>query len=288
MTTDVPTAIPIITSIAAFAAGTEAWFVDIWGVMHNGIRPFDTAVAACSRFRREGGTVLLVSNSPRPGPSVMAQLDRIGVAREAYDAIVSSGDVARELIAAHAGEAMFHIGPERDLGLFDRIGVDHSPAETARVIVCSGLFKDETETPDDYTELLTPLAARGVPMVCANPDLKVERGGEIIYCAGAIAQRYEDLGGTVAYAGKPYLPIYQQTFARLGEIKGRPVAADKVLAIGDGVKTDIAGAAVAGVRSVFIASGLHVAGGKLNPAAVASLFANLTHPPIAAMPALVW
>ena len=212
MTAAVP---PVADSIEPFAAGKDAWFVDIWGVMHNGVRPFAHAVAACERFRASGGTVLLLSNAPRPAAGVAAQLDRIGVARSAWDAIVSSGDAARAFVARFAPGPVFHLGPERDLGIYEGLGVRIGACEIANAVVCTGLFDDETETPDDYAAVLQTCLGRGLPMVCANPDLTVERGGRIIYCAGALAAAYEKIGGSVTYAGKPHLPVYDMAFAEL-------------------------------------------------------------------------
>ena len=230
---------------------------------------------------------MLVSNSPRPREGVAAQLDRIGVPRAAYDAIVSSGDVARTLIEAYAGRAVLHLGPERDAPIFAGIDVKRVGADQADAVVCTGLYDDERETPDDYGEMLRACISRGLPMICANPDLTVERGARIVYCAGAIAQAYERLGAAVAYAGKPYLPIYDLAFARLEGL--RPGSSDRshLLAIGDGVRTDLAGAAAAGVRSLFVASGVDVAG-KLDDAALEALFPPGAPHPVAAMTRLVW
>lgn len=279
--------IPLIRSIEPLAGGTTAWLVDIWGVIHNGVRPFAEACAACARFREGGGLVVLVSNSPRPRDSVAEQLDRIGVPRTSWDAIVTSGDVARTLIGRYAGRPILHLGPERDLATLAGLDVQRVGAESAEAVVCTGLFDDERETPDDYAATLQLCAARGLPMICANPDVTVERDGRIIYCAGAIARAYEQIGGAVAYAGKPYVPIYKLTFETLEEL--RPGSADRkrLLAIGDGVHTDIAGAAAAGVPSLFVASGLHAKSG-LDAAALAALFPAEMPRPIAAMTKLAW
>ncbi len=279
--------IPILSSITDLATGREAWLTDIWGVMHNGVEPFAAASDACTRFRLSGGTVLLLSNAPRPAESVAAQLDRIGVPRFAWDAILTSGDAARALVGAYAGKPVFALGPERDLSLYDGLGITLSDAGDAEAVSCTGLFDDEIETPDDYTELLADFAARNLPMVCANPDLTVERGSKIIYCAGALASTYEKLGGSVAYAGKPYLPVYDMALALIEKIKGKQVPREKILAIGDGIRTDIEGAAGAGIDSVFVASGVHAPGG-LTSETLAELFPNPAIRPIAAMPSLVW
>jgi HAD superfamily hydrolase (TIGR01459 family) len=282
-----PSTIPIVTSIAPLAEGRQAWLVDGWGVVHNGIEPFAAACDACVRFRLAGGIVVLLSNAPRPAPSVASQLDRIGVPRFAWDAILSSGDAARAMIGDLQGP-IFHLGPERDLSLFDGLNVQMSGPEAAQAVVCTGLFDDEIETPADYAELLAGFAGRHLPMVCANPDLAVERGSKLVHCAGALAQAYEQLGGKVQYAGKPYLPIYELAFALIDKLKGHAVPKSKILALGDGVRTDIKGAAEAGVASVFIVSGVHIAGSAIDQATLTELFAGLPANPIAAMAGLAW
>lgn len=280
-------ALPIISSVAPLAEGTSAWLVDIWGVIHNGVRPYLDACAACARYREDGGLVVLVSNSPRPHDSVLAQLDGIGVPRTTFDAIVTSGDVARTLVSQYAGRSVLHIGPQRDLGIFSGLDIERVEPEEADAVVCTGLFNDEHETPDDYTDILAACLGRRLPMICANPDIMVERGGRMIYCAGAIARAYEGAGGEVAYAGKPYLPIYDLTFATLEGLKAGSADKARLLAIGDGVATDITGAASAGLRSVFVASGVHVKGG-LDAEAVEALFPAGSPRPVAAMPKLAW
>jgi HAD superfamily hydrolase (TIGR01459 family) len=287
--------IPVIDSVKDLGARYAAWLVDIWGVMHNGRRAFPQAVAATRAFRQQGGIVVLISNSPRPSPSVQEQLRHLGVPDDAYDATVTSGDLTRHELGKHKGATVYHLGPERDRPIFHGLDVKLGPAEKAGLVVCSGLFDDETETPDDYAELLRALAARKLPMICANPDHLVERGDRLVYCAGALAALYERLGGSVVYAGKPYAPIYRLALETIGRLAGREVKRSEVLAIGDGVNTDIAGAAGVGIGSVFVASGLHMpansggdAGGDaLDPSHLAELFAQAGRP-LAAMPALVW
>lgn len=282
-----PAVIPLVSSVAPLAAATDAWLVDIWGVMHNGVRPFLDAVRACTTFRRIGGTVILLSNAPRPAASVAEQLDRIGVPHSAYDLILTSGDAARAMIGKYEGQPVYHLGPVRDRAIFAGSGVICTPLQDAQAIVCTGLFDDEIETPEDYRDELLAAHARSLPMICANPDLKVERGNKIIWCAGGVAALYKTLGGNVSYAGKPFEPIYEFAFEELARLRGGRVARDRVLAIGDGVKTDIAGAGVAGVRSVFIASGIHVDGG-LDAQALERIFADAPARPVAAMAELVW
>lgn len=282
-----PSAIPILSSIASLAAASEAWIVDIWGVMHNGARAYADAGEACRRFRARGGLVVLLSNAPRPFAAVIPHMTTLGVDAEAYDTGVTSGDATREMIAAWQGRRLLHIGPERDQGLFEGFDVHLSPPETAEVAICSGLYDDSKETPADYAQLFAALLARQVPMICANPDIMVERGDQLIYCAGALAADYEANGGKVTYAGKPYAPIYERTLREIARLKGKPVPKENILCIGDGVETDLLGAHNAGLRSVFIASPIFVPGG-LNATVLTELFAPRRFAPIAAMPALAW
>lgn len=284
-----PPPVPVRRHIGEIAATADAWLVDIWGVMHNGVAPFAAAAAACEAFRRSGGTVLLLSNAPRPAASVADQLDRIGVPRAAWDGILSSGDATRTLLAASSPQPIFHLGPDRDLGIYEGLGLELADEIGAKRVVCTGLFDDETETPADYAPLLTRFHAHGRPMICANPDLTVERGGKLVYCAGAIAAAYEAMGGAVTYAGKPHLPIYDMALAWLARHRGADVARSRVLAIGDGVKTDIAGAAAARIASVYIASAVHMPpGASLDAATLARIFPDPAIRPICAMPELAW
>jgi HAD superfamily hydrolase (TIGR01459 family) len=281
--------IPILPSIAPLAASYDAWLADVWGVMHNGAAPFTAACDACTRFRLGGGTVLLLSNAPRPAASVAAQLDRIGVPRFAYDAIVSSGDAAQALIGKLGVVAAFHLGPERDLGIYDGLPVKLVAPDEAKAVVCTGLFDDEVETPETYQDTLEDCAARKLPMICANPDLVVERAGKLVHCAGAVAALYEQLGGTVLYAGKPYLPVYDMAFATIEKMRKGAVEKSRVLAIGDGIATDIRGAAVAGVPSLYIASSVSMKPGEaLDAASLARLFPDAAGRPVGAMSGLAW
>jgi HAD superfamily hydrolase (TIGR01459 family) len=281
--------IPIVKSVQNLTAAADVWFVDIWGVLHDGIRPFSPAVDACMSFRRAGGRVVLVSNSPRRCDGVRAQLASVGVDAQAFDAVVTSGDVSRELIAAYSGRPVLHIGPSRDLPIFDGLGVVLvEDAAGAEVAVCTGLRDDERETAADYAGILAELSARTIAMICANPDKAAVRGGRLIPCAGAIADAYEALGGRVHYAGKPFPPIYAVAFAIATELTGSAVEPAGVLAIGDGVGTDIEGASRAGIRSVFIASGVHVPAGQPLCEAAAELFAAYPKKPIAVMRQLAW
>ena len=278
---------PIVSSIADLAATAEAWIVDIWGVMHNGARAHPAAGAACREFRKRGGIVMLLSNAPRPFVNVVPHMTSLGVDPQAYDGGVTSGDATRDMIADWQGKRLLHIGPDRDRPLFEGYDVELSKAEAADAIICSGLTDDSKETPADYADLLAGLARRRIPMICANPDILVERGEEIIYCAGALAADYEKLGGPVTYAGKPHAPIYDRTLREIARIKGREVPREKIICIGDGLETDLLGAYKAGFRSVFIASPIFVPEG-LNDSVLEKLFAPRPFAPVAAMTALTW
>lgn len=277
--------IPIIESVRDFARHYPVWLCDIWGVLHNGVAAYPEASRALSAFRREGGTVVLVTNAPRPHGSVADQIAGLGVPADAYDAIVTSGDVTRHLIAveADAGRPLLHLGPERDLPLFEGLPVRLAGLEEAEAVVCSGLIDDETEGPEDYRTILAAMREKSLPMICANPDIVVERGASISYCAGALGAAYEAIGGKVAYAGKPKTPIYVAALAAAGNPDKR-----KVLAIGDGIKTDILGAADFGIASLFVASAIHMdAGAALSAEELAKLFAG-ARAPIAAIQRLMW
>ena len=280
-------AIPIQSSISAAAPDSLAWLVDIWGVLHNGARAFPAACEACRTFRGKGGIVVLISNAPRPFTAVVPHLTSLGVPADTYDTGVTSGDVTRGLLEAWRGRRVLHIGPERDLGIFTGLDVTLAAAEGAEAVVCSGFYDDTKETPADYADLFEGLLARRLPMICANPDIKVERGGELVWCAGALAADYQAKGGEVVYAGKPYLPIYQRALGIIDALAGRPVNKDGVLAIGDGLETDLRGAHAAGLPSVFIASAIHAPGG-LSADVLRDLFAARPFAPVAALPALAW
>ena len=244
-----------IDHFAPIASDYDTILSDVWGVVHNGIAATPAACEALKRFRQRGGAVVLITNAPRPGAVVTKFLDRLGVPRGAYDAIVSSGDVTRAVMAARPGKAVFHIGPERDLPIFDGLGLAFVPYEKADYVVCTGLANDEVETAENYRDLLMQLQARRLFMVCGNPDLVVERGDKLVVCAGAIADLYAKLGGEVLYAGKPHRPIYDQALAATP--RGRTIPLNRVLAIGDSIRTDLTGATSYGMDCLFVTAGIH-------------------------------
>jgi HAD superfamily hydrolase (TIGR01459 family) len=284
---------PIISHFAPLAAGYDVVLSDVWGVVHNGVVATPEACDALARFRQQGGTVVLITNAPRPGEVVVrTMLDRLKVPHAAYDGIVSSGDVTHALIAARAGQRVFHVGPERDLPIFDGLDAPVAPLDTADYAVCSGLTDDTVETPDDYAGLIAKMRARNLTMICANPDIVVERGDDLIYCAGAIADLYAEAGGDVIYAGKPYRPIYDQALAIAQAKRGRQTDHTRVLAIGDSVRTDLNGAVAFGIDCLFVTAGIHAEelGTRDNPdaGALRDIFAQAGVYPKAVMRRLAW
>ncbi|WP_245509097.1 TIGR01459 family HAD-type hydrolase [Mesorhizobium sp. M4B.F.Ca.ET.019.03.1.1] len=229
---------------------------DVWGVVHNGEWHFPQAAQALAAARAANVPVVLITNSPRRSADVVAQMNAIGVPTDAYDRIVTSGDVTRDLIA-EGPRKIFHIGPDRDFTLYDGLGVDLVEEFEASGVVCTGLFDDEVEKPSDYAELLRRLRARDLPFICANPDIVVERGERMIWCAGALARDYAQLGGRTLIAGKPYAPIYDVAMKEVASLIGRPVERSRVLAIGDGMMTDIKGAADNGFEVLYVSGGIH-------------------------------
>ena len=256
----------IIRQIAGLSEISDRYdliLCDIWGVLHNGVASFAQASEALVSFRRRGGAVILISNAPRPSPPIARQVLKLGVSPDAFDAVVTSGDVTIGLMEQQSGDQVLHIGPERDLSLFEAVAettgvrarlvsLDH-----AQYALCTGLRNDETETLEDYEPELRAMAIRDMAMICANPDIVIHRGDALIYCAGALARRYEELGGSVVYAGKPYAPIYDRALALAEHIRGAPIEKSRVLAIGDGMRTDIAGAVRAGLDVLFVTGGIH-------------------------------
>ena len=247
-----------IERFSPLASDYDVLLCDVWGVVHNGITAFTEAADALARFRAGGGTVILITNAPYPADAVQRFLDRLGVRRDAYDAITSSGDVTRSIVEARLAEGVFHLGPPRDLPIFAGLNVTFAPVESADYVVCSGLLDDTTETPENYRDLLAFMRRRSLFMVCANPDVFVERGDALVYCAGALADAYVELGGKALYCGKPHAPIYEAALDKAAVFSGGEVPPlARVLAIGDSIRTDLKGAAAFGVDCLFVVSGLH-------------------------------
>ena len=249
----------LLTGLHDIAHRYDALLCDVWGVVHDGRVPFAEGCAALARFKAERGPVVLISNSPRPGPDVVLQLDALGVPREAWTSVVTSGDATREELRARAPGPAWALGPMRDAPLYDGTGIRFAEVpEEAAFVSCTGLFDDEIETPDDFRERLRICVDRGLVMVCANPDRIVQRGGRTIFCAGALADVYVEFGGEVVMAGKPYAPIYRRSYAEAARLLGREPDRARLLAIGDGLRTDVEGANGQGLDVLFTAaSGVH-------------------------------
>ena len=283
------TTLRFVERLSELVDGVEVILSDIWGVVHNGLEAFPEACEALHTFRQRGGTVILITNAPRPADSVQRQLRKLGVADETYDAIVSSGDLTRLFVADHPGKKMFWLGPERDNSIYRGLDPVISPLEEADYIVCTGLFDDETESAEDYRAMMLQARERKLPLICANPDIVVERGDRLIYCAGAIAELYRELGGEVIFYGKPHRPIYERAMALAAEHRGHAAPLDRVLAIGDSVRTDLTGALGFGIDCLFMTRGIHSEEFEgfdhLDPASVKELFG---HPPKALVRELRW
>lgn len=282
---------PFLDHCGPLLADYDLLLCDVWGVIHNGVESFPAACEALKRARENGKTVLLISNSPRPAEGVVPQLDGLHVPRESYDGMVTAGDVTRAVIMQRPGQSVFHLGPPRDLPIYEALDVRLLDADRADYVVCSGLFDDTSETPEDYRAMLERMKARGLFMLCANPDVVVERGNELVYCAGALADLYQSMDGDVLYAGKPYLPIYQRTLAQAQTLRGGEVPLHRVLAIGDSVRTDLTGAAALGVDFLFLTAGIHAGeiGGDADPdPKTLKLFFEENRMPKAVMHRLVW
>jgi HAD superfamily hydrolase (TIGR01459 family) len=243
-----------VAGLKDLAGDYDALLCDVWGVLHNGVAASAPAVEALQRFRGEVGPVVLLTNAPRPHGPIREQLRALSVPDDAYDAIVTSGDVTRAVIAEKPGVKVLHLGADRDLSFYEGLDLTMVGEAEAELISCTGLFDDTVETPEDYRALFERLIARGLVMVCANPDLVVERGDTLIYCAGALARFYQELGGRAVLVGKPHAPIYKAAREILAELGGA-----RLLAIGDGLPTDIRGACDNGLDVLFVTGGIHAA-----------------------------
>ena len=275
----------LISGLREIASDYDALICDVWGVVHDGLQPYRAAVEALRKFRKTRGRVVLLSNAPRPAQEIVAQFSRIGVPDDCYDAIVTSGIAAREVLANRAAKgrlSIVHLGPQRDRGLYEGLNVELTEPQAADLVLCTGLYDDETETPEHYRDLLVELLRRNLAMICANPDILVPRGGKLVHCAGGLARAYEALGGKVEWYGKPHLPIYKVALKAANSPK-RP------LVVGDGLETDIRGANRAGIDALFIAHGVHA--DEMDGMTADQLNALLARNAVttrAAMPSLAW
>lgn len=283
---------PRISGLRELRGKYDAIFCDVWGVLHNGVSAYLEASDALTKFRWAGGYVVMITNSPKPAPPVIKQMGVIGVPKDGvFDAVVSSGDATRALIEELEGPIYF-LGPDRDKILFEGLNVEFTQLEKATAVVCTGLFDDEAETPDDYADLLKSIKQFDLPFVCANPDIVVERGSRMIWCGGALARDYATLGGETRLVGKPHSPIYNRARQQLDGIAPGRIPDKNILAIGDGMPTDVKGAMDYGLDLLYVSAGIHAEayGDPLEPddALLQQFLRENNATPVAYMPRLTW
>jgi HAD superfamily hydrolase (TIGR01459 family) len=281
-----------LTGLAEVADRYDVLLCDVWGVVHNGRESFPQACEAMARFRAERGPVVLITNSPRPSWPIVEQLDSLGVPREAWTRLVTSGDATRALLTERAPGPVWKLGPDRDWPLYDGIDLQGTEPKDAGFICCTGPYDDENDEPEDYRARFVDAVGRGLEFICANPDIVVQRGDKLIYCGGALAKLYESLGGKVVMAGKPYPAIYRLALAESEAALGRPLDRARVLCVGDGLPTDIRGANAQALDALFVAGGIHggetLADGGLDLAAIRDLLRQEGLTARWAMADLVW
>jgi len=282
--------IQILNGLSDIADTYDALVCDVWGVLHNGKEPFLAAAEALHKFRETRGPVVLLSNAPRLVATLMKQFEAIGVPQDCFDAVVTSGVAARDDLVWRSRDKtlpMLHLGPERDRDVFEGLNIASVEADAAEIVLCTGLYDDDHETPNDYAALLERLKDKRLTMLCANPDQVVQRGGKLVYCAGAVARAYEKIGGEVIYFGKPYAAIYDLALETMRKATGHTIS--QVLAVGDGMETDLKGANAMGFDALFIAHGIHAAElGEMTAETLAQLFEKSGVKARAAMRELVW
>jgi HAD superfamily hydrolase (TIGR01459 family) len=286
----------LVSGMSELAGDYDGFILDLWGVIHDGVRAYPAAVDCLVRLKRAGKHTVLLSNAPRRAAAIESAMAGMGIDRAIYDHVYSSGEEVHEHLLSRSdpwyaalGRACYHIGPERDRSVREGLGLDVvESVEEAEFVLNTGPGDDD-ETVADYEDVLEAAARRSLPMICANPDTEVIRGGRRIVCAGALALRYEELGGEVRSHGKPHAPSYRRCFEllRVGDRR-------RVLAVGDSLRTDIAGADAAGIDSALVTGGLHAEelglapGSPPDPDRLARACAAAGHVPVAAMAAFAW
>ncbi|MCO4841751.1 MAG: TIGR01459 family HAD-type hydrolase [Yoonia sp.] len=271
----------IISAFDEISGQYDAAFVDLWGCMHNGITPFQDAIAAMKAFRAKGGIVVLVTNSPRPRFSVKGQLEEMGMLDDCYDTIATSGDSARSaMFQGVVGNKVYFMGEAtRDADFFKPLNLLENPIEIERVpltqatgIVCCGPFDTQADPDVNRTDFLCA-REKGMKLLCANPDIIVDRGETREWCAGALAALYTEMGGESLYFGKPHPPIYDLARRRLAALDNTP-SDPRIICIGDGIRTDVLGGMQEDLDTLFISGGLAAAEtkttGQPDPAALST------------------
>jgi len=280
--------LPLLTKFAPFAQDYDALLCDAWGVIHNGVTLTPGIEGALTRFRAERGPVIILTNAPRPSAIIPPQLDRLGLSRNSYDAVVTSGDATHAAIEGFLPAPAFRLGPEKDDALYCDLDITFATIDSAEFIVCTGLFDDQQEQPDEYRDLLKVAAGRKIPMVCANPDIVVNWGGRIVYCAGALAEIYAELGGDVIYGGKPHRPIYDLAMKEIEKAAGIRIPKSRVLAVGDSIKTDIGGANAQGIDALLVAGANGIHGEVTTEESILTALEEAGAQAAAAMETLTW
>lgn len=280
--------IPIISSFGALAERYDALLCDAWGVIHDGVALFPGVADALMRFHETRGPVIILTNAPRPSSVIPPQLARLGLPKAAVDGIVTSGDATRAAIMAKLPAPAFRLGPSKDDALFHGLDIDFRPVEEAEFVICTGMIDDQNDQPEDYRELLSKAAQRRLPMICANPDIVVNWGGRMIWCAGALAEIYVEFGGEVIFGGKPHAPIYDLAFKKVDELRGQRTAKNRILAVGDGLKTDILGANKQDIDVLLIAGDGGIHDGATDSASIAAQLDAAGVTVVAAAEALTW
>lgn len=245
--------------LSAIIENYDCLVCDVWGVLHNGKEIWDDAANALIQAREAGLTVVMITNAPRPQGPVLRQLASMNCPEGVFDDLITSGDVTRALIEELDGGRVYHIGPERDYALYEGLNVDFKEPEEAAGIVCTGLFDDYNEHPDDYHDRFKQYIDLGLPFICANPDIVVEVVDKLLWCAGALARDYKKMGGVTKIVGKPHKPMYEEAIARAGKLRGQSLDRSRILGIGDGLPTDVLGAKNNNIDCLFVTNGIHAA-----------------------------
>lgn len=288
--------IPMLGGLSAVADRYDGFILDLWGVLHDGVRPYPGAVDTLRQLERQGKRAIILSNGPRRAASLVRRTGEIGITPDLYEQLHSSGEETWRLLRerpdpaiAALGRRVFPIVPERDRDLLDGLDLETAESPAAADFLLATGLADAAETVADYEQALAAGAANARPMLCANPDLEVVRAGVREFCAGALAARYEALGGSVLYVGKPHPTVYRTCLAHLGSI-----ARSRILAVGDSLRTDVAGAAGVGVDSLLVLGGIHAeelagaADSHADPAKLAAACARAGQWPTYAVPAFAW